>query len=94
MAQWREDGPGAARTGRFGDKQPNVLALHINASKGTGWRHEGGGLMRHQYLVRTSGLHAVPDGVWVHASVTGKSTHRGGTSISVHTERHTVRTSA
>jgi beta-galactosidase/beta-glucuronidase len=48
----------------------NVLALFVNATTGTGWWYEGGGLMRHQWLVRTA--HKVfiePDGAWAHADV-------------------------
>ena len=47
----------------------NVLAIRVNASSGTGWWYEGGGLMRHNYLVAASPLHIAPDSAWVHANV-------------------------
>ena len=49
----------------------NVLAIRVNASSGTGWWYEGGGLMRHNYLVAASPLHIAPDSAWVHANVSG-----------------------
>jgi len=42
-----DDVPGA----RFGLE--NVLALHVDATFGDGWWYEGGGLFRHQYLIKT-----------------------------------------
>lgn len=54
----------------------NVLALHVNATTGTGWWYEGGGLMRHQHLIKTSAFHIAPDGAWAHANVTGGPRNR------------------
>ena len=51
----------------------NVLALHVNATTGTGWWYEGGGLMRHQYLVKASPLHAAQNGVWAYANISSAS---------------------
>ena len=48
----------------------NVLSLHVDASSGTGWWYEGGGLMRHTHLVRAPKLHIEPDSAWAHANVT------------------------
>ena len=62
----RLDGPAA----RFGGA--NVLAVYVNAKTGTGWWYEGGGLSRHQYLVRANPLHLVPDRAWAHTTVTGE----------------------
>eukprot|EP01065_Artemidia_motanka_P030865 TRINITY_DN3700_c1_g1_i2.p1 TRINITY_DN3700_c1_g1~~TRINITY_DN3700_c1_g1_i2.p1 ORF type:complete len:955 (+),score=244.92 TRINITY_DN3700_c1_g1_i2:106-2970(+) len=54
----------------YGD-QENVLALRVNASTGTGWWYEGGGLTRHVWLVRTDSTHFTPDSSWVFMNVTG-----------------------
>lgn len=35
---------------KFGGE--NVLALFVDASDGTGWWYEGGGLMRHNFLIK------------------------------------------
>ena len=63
---------------RYGSSgQPNVLALYVNASTGTGWWYEGGGLMRHNYIIRTNPVHIVENSAWVHSVPelsTGKST--------------------
>jgi len=53
---------------RFGEGSENVLAVYIDASKGTGWWYEGGGLTRHLYLVRASRVHVVPDSAWVYST--------------------------
>ena len=52
---------------QYGGK--NVIALHVDASSGTGWWYEGGGLMRHNYLVRAPPLHVTPDSAWAHVDV-------------------------
>ena len=52
----------------FGKSEENVIALYVDASSGTGWWYEGGGLMRHQYLVRANPVHLNPTGsAWVYA---------------------------
>ena len=48
----------------------NVLSLHVDATNGTGWWYEGGGLMRHMYLVKAAPLHVLADGAWAYANVT------------------------
>ena len=55
---------------KYGDEE-NVLALHVDATTGTGWWYEGGGLVRHQYLIKTAPLHAQLDSPWAYANVTG-----------------------
>ena len=45
----------------------NVLALYCDASFGTGWWFEGGGLFRHNWLVSTDTTHLEPDGTWSYA---------------------------
>ena len=48
---------------------PNVLAVHVNALKGSGWWYEGGGIYRHVNLVSAPLLHFSPDGVFAPATV-------------------------
>ena len=52
---------------KFGDgkAKENVLAVHVNAMKGTGWWYEGGGIYRHCQLVATPPLHFARDGLFV-----------------------------
>ena len=52
----------------FGDSA-NVLAVHVNALKGSGWWYEGGGIYRHVNLVSAPLLHFSPDGVFAPATV-------------------------
>ena len=47
----------------FGESE-NVVALYVDASSGTGWWYEGGGLMRHNYLIKASQVHIEIDGAW------------------------------
>eukprot|EP00051_Salpingoeca_urceolata_P004109 m.62678 g.62678 ORF g.62678 m.62678 type:complete len:996 (-) comp13376_c0_seq3:134-3121(-) len=63
--------------------QENVLSLHVDASYGDGWWYEGGGLFRHQFLVKAFkganlGAHA-GDGVFAFAGQVSepKPTHNG-----------------
>jgi beta-galactosidase/beta-glucuronidase len=53
----------------FGSAAPNVLAVHVNALKGSGWWYEGGGIYRHVNLVTAPLLHFSPDGVFAPATV-------------------------
>jgi hypothetical protein len=53
---------------KYGEE--NVLALYVDATTGTGWWYEGGGLVRHNYLIRTAPLHAKLDSVWSYSNVT------------------------
>lgn len=68
---WRrlDNAPGV----KFGDEGENVLALYADASSGTGWWYEGGGLSRHQFLVRADHVHMEQDGAWVFTNSTGAS---------------------
>jgi hypothetical protein len=66
---------------QFGGK--NVLALYVDASFGTGWWYEGGGLIRHQYLVATSTTHLEPDGTWSYTVDVGTSTATVKTSAEI-----------
>ena len=59
---------------------PNVIAIRADASTGTGWWYEGGGLTRHVTLVAASPLHAAPAGAWGHGSITGPITARASPS--------------
>ena len=52
---------------KFGGEE-NVLAVYMDASSGTGWWYEGGGLSRHNWLVRAAPAHIQQDGAWVHTS--------------------------
>ena len=56
----------------------NVLALHVDATSGTGWWYEGGGLFRHQRLVRAPPVHVVPDRTWTHVNVSRTRSAAGG----------------
>lgn len=43
------------------------MAIYVDASSGTGWWYEGGGLLRHNFLVRANPIHLNPTGsAWVH----------------------------
>ena len=73
--------------------QPNVLALHVNASSGTGWWYEGGGLMRHLWLVRTaSRVYAEPDSAWAHVALPPSDALRieGASPDGLHTRQATI----
>ena len=48
----------------------NVLAVYVDATTGTGWWYEGGGLFRHQYLIQTQRVHLATDMAWVYNNVT------------------------
>ena len=64
-----DNAPGVVWGGSGGSS--NVLAVADDASTGTGWWYEGGGLTRHHRLVRASSVHHVPDRAWGFANVTG-----------------------
>jgi len=51
----------------------NVLVVRVDASLGEGWFYEGAGIYRHVWLVKQAPLHVAPWGVFVKASVNGKS---------------------
>jgi hypothetical protein len=67
---------------KFGD-QANVLALHVDASTGTGWWYQGGGLTRHNYMVRADPLHIEQDGAWVYTNSTSGGGAAFHTSVQV-----------
>ena len=54
-----------------GASNENVIAIRADATHGSGWWYEGGGLYRHNYLVAAGPVHATPDGVYGACSVTG-----------------------
>ena len=57
-----------------GASNENVIAIRADATYGSGWWYEGGGLYRHNYLVATGPVHATPDGVYAACTVTGNIT--------------------
>jgi beta-galactosidase len=73
---------------KFGDEE-NVLALFVDASTGTGWWYEGGGLNRHQQLIRTPPVHIEQDGAWVFTNNTSSTSSAGG-SADFHTSVQVV----
>ena len=54
-----------------GASNENVIVIRADATHGSGWWYEGGGLYRHNYLVAAGPVHATPDGVYGACSVTG-----------------------
>jgi hypothetical protein len=54
---------------KYGDEE-NVLAMFVDASTGTGWWYEGGGLSRHNHLIRANPVHIEQDGAWVYTNST------------------------
>ena len=53
-----------------GSGDANVIAVRAEAGGGSGWWYEGGGIYRHVWLVRSSPLHLVPDGLYAAPNVT------------------------
>ena len=49
----------------YGDNNPNVIAVRVDADAMEGWWYEGAGMYRHTWLVKTDAVHIVPDGVRV-----------------------------
>lgn len=68
----------------FGNEE-NVLAVYVDASSGTGWWYEGGGLIRHIKLVSVNSIHIEPFGAWVYTNgttfVTNASVQNFGASL-------------
>jgi len=52
-----------SRFANFGGK--NELVVRVDASRFEGWFYEGAGIYRHVWLVKTSPIHIVPDGIFV-----------------------------
>lgn len=55
---------------QFGPGATNVLAVYVDATTGTGWWYEGGGLFRHNWLVQNNAVHLATDMTWVFNNVT------------------------
>ena len=51
----------------------NQLVVRVDASQVEGWFYEGAGIYRHVWLTKTSPVHVAPEGVFVTASVDGRS---------------------
>lgn len=49
----------------YGDNNPNVIAIRVDADAMEGWWYEGAGMYRHTWLVKTDAVRIVPDGVRV-----------------------------
>ena len=64
------DVPLAKGSLKFGG-EPNVIAVYVDATSGTGWWYEGGGLFRHVWLVKRSPVHLATWGVFVAPKVDG-----------------------
>lgn len=60
---------------KFG--QPNTLAVFTDATSGTGWWYEGGGIYRHVWLVKRPAVHFASWGTFVSASVNPGSIRHG-----------------
>ena len=54
-----------------GDSNENVLAVRADATKGSGWWYEGGGIYRHSYLIKANPVHLAVDGTYGASNVTG-----------------------
>ena len=63
-----------ASTVYYGDGKDNenVLVVRTDATSGSGWWYEGGGIYRHNHLVSTSHVHLMVDGVYGPSYITGK----------------------
>ena len=66
-----------------GAANSNVLATYIDASSGTGWWYEGGGLMRHSKLVSAPKLHIPPSAAWVWTTGQTSTSDGGGVTFNV-----------
>ncbi len=50
---------------KYGDELNNI-AIKVDANTQEGWWYEGAGMYRHTWLVKTSPLHIITDGVYAH----------------------------
>ena len=64
---------------KYGKDEANVLALFVDATTGTGWWYEGGGLMRHNYIIRTNQIHFVEDSAWVYSTIPQHNSNNNNT---------------
>ena len=57
----------------YGDGQTNenVITVMCTAIGGTGWWYEGGGIYRHNYLIRSNHVHLAVEGLYGASKVTG-----------------------
>ncbi len=49
----------------YGTKNPNTIAIRVDADAMEGWWYEGAGMYRHTWLIKTNAVHVVPDGMKV-----------------------------
>ena len=62
---------------KYGDDDENVLAVHVDAAKGSGWWYEGGGIYRPVHIVSAPLVHFEPDGLFAPALLTGPPVANG-----------------
>ena len=55
-----------------GEENDNVLAVLSTSFNGSGWWYEGGGIYRHVYLISSSYVHFVNDGIYGASSPEGE----------------------
>jgi len=72
----------------YSSSESNVLALFVNASTGTGWWYEGGGLIRHQKIVRANHLHIAQDGVFVRSESIDIQNKKANLIVTIEIEDH------
>ena len=54
-----------------GKDNENVLAVRADATHGSGWWYEGGGIYRHTHLISATPQHVITNGLYGAANVTG-----------------------
>ncbi len=47
----------------YGDKNPNTIAVRVDANAMEGWWYEGAGMYRRAWLNKTDAVHVIPDGM-------------------------------
>jgi hypothetical protein len=74
--------PGLLRTGNGVGSSPNVLAIRVDASFGSGHWYEGGGLTRKTFLLHTpSSLRFAPDGVFAQTAASAVPSGGGNATV-------------